>query len=117
MQQNLSRPTKSASGIPWWNSGIPRFTVGQVCTDNLSKANLHNNHFASVFTHEDLSHIPKISVNQEPDNPDVDIQIEGVIKLLQGLDSLKATRPDNIPANLLKQIASQIALLLTLMYI
>ena len=76
-----------------------------------------HNHFASVFTHEDLTHIPKINVNQEPDNPDVDIQIEGVTKLLQGLDSLKATGPNNIPANLLKQSVSQVATLLTCMYI
>ena len=37
------------------------------------------------------------------DIPDVDIQIEGVTKLLQGLDSHKDTRADNIPSNLLKQ--------------
>ena len=56
--------------------------LGKVCTDSLFKVNLPNNHFASVFTHEDLSHIPKISVNQMPDIPDVDIQVEGVTKLL-----------------------------------
>ena len=90
---------------------------GKVYTDSLSKANLPNNHFASVFTHEDLSHIPRISVNQMPAIPDVDIQIEGVTKLLWGLDSHKDTRPDNIPANMLKQTALQIAPLLTHTYI
>ena len=56
----------------------------QTCAKNGPdpKAKLRNNYFASVFTHEDLLHIPKISVNQEPDIPDVDIQIEGVTKLL-----------------------------------
>ena len=46
-----------------------------------------------------------------PDILDVDIQIKGVTNLLQELDSHKATGPDSIPANLLKQTAIQIALL------
>ena len=91
--------------------------LGKVYNDSLSKANLLNNHFASVFTYEDLSHIPRISVNQMPDIPDVDIQIEGVTKLLRGLDSHKDTGPDDIPANMLKQTALQIAPLLTHTYI
>ena len=52
--------------------------------------------------------------NQVPDIPDVDIQIEGVTKLLQELDSHKATGPDSIPANLLKHTALQIAPVLAL---
>ena len=60
----------------------------KVYTDSLSKANLLNNQFASVFTCEDLSRIPKMSVNQVPDIPDVNIQIEGVTKLLQELRRL-----------------------------
>ena len=49
-----------------------------------------------------------------PDIPDVGIQIEGVTKLLQELDSHKATGPDSIPANLLKHTALQIAPVLAL---
>ena len=53
-----------------------------------------------------------------PDIPDVDIQIEGVTKLLQELaiDSHKVTGPDSIPANLLKQTALQIVPLLALIF-
>ena len=51
-----------------------------------------------------------------PDIPDVDIQKEGVTKLLQELDSHKATGPDSIPANLLTQTALQIAPLLALTF-
>ena len=47
---------------------------GKVYSDSLSKANPLNNQFASVFTHEDLSQIPRMSGNQVPDIPDVDIQ-------------------------------------------
>ena len=57
-----------------------------------------------------------MSGNQVPDIPDVDIQIEGVIKLLQELDSHKATGPDSIPANLLKQTTIQTAPLLALIF-
>ena len=57
-----------------------------------------------------------MSGNQVPNIPAVDIQIEGVTKLLQELDSHKATGPDRIPANLLKQTASQTAPLLTLIF-
>ena len=67
-----------------------------------------------VFTRKDVSHIPKMCGNQVPDIPDVDIQIEGVTKLLQQLDSHKATGPDSIPAYLLKQTALQIAPVLAL---
>ena len=42
------------------------------------------------------------------------IQTEGVRKLLQELDPHKATGPDNIPANLLKLTAPQIAPILVL---
>jgi len=44
-----------------------------------------------------------MSGNQLLNIPAVDIQIEGVTKLLQELDSHKATGLDSIPANLLKQ--------------
>ena len=67
----------------------------------MSKANLLNNQFVSVFTCEDLSHIPKMSENQVPDIADVDIQIEGDTKLLQELDSHNAIGADSIPGNLL----------------
>ena len=87
---------------------------GKVYNDSLSKANLLNNQFTSVFTRKDLSHIPKMCGNQVPDIPDVDIQIEGVTKLLQQLDSHKATGPDSIPAYLVKQTALQIAPVLAL---
>ena len=58
--------------------------------------------------------IPKISENQEPDIPDVDIQIEGITKLLQELDCHKATGPDNISSNLLKQSALEYILHLSI---
>ena len=51
-----------------------------------------------------------------PDIPVVDIHIESVTKLLQELDSHKATGPDSIPASLLKHTAVQIAPLLTLIF-
>ena len=73
-------------------------------TDSLSKTTLLNNQFASVFTHENLSHILKMSGNQVPDIPDVDIQIEGVTKLLQELDSHKATGPDSIPRLMIRNL-------------
>ena len=43
-----------------------------------------------------------MSGNQVSNIPDVDIQIKGITKLLQELDSHKVTVPDSIPANLLK---------------
>ena len=57
-----------------------------------------------------------MSGNQVPDIPDVDIQREGVTKLLQELDSHKATGQDSIPAILLKQTALQIAPLLAFIF-
>ena len=49
-----------------------------------------------------------------PNIPDVDIQIKGITKLLQELDSHKVTVPDSIPANLLKLYKLLLYLLLYL---
>ena len=83
---------------------------GQSYTDSITKANLFNSHFSSVFTQEDTSHVPNLSNSSPlPDMPSLRINTEGVTHLLLDIDPYKSTGQDNIPAKFLKEIAVQIA--------
>ena len=59
-----------------------------------------------MFTSEDLEHIP----SKEPlPYPEITITTPGVQKLLSEINPHKAHGPDNIPARVLKEIASVLA--------
>ena len=90
---------------------------GQSYTDSITKANLFNSHFSSVFTQEDTSHVPNLSNSSPlPDMPSLRINTEGVTHLLLDIDPYKSTGPDNIPAKFLKETAVQIAPALSLIF-
>ena len=82
---------------------------GQVYTDNLGKANILNRHFSSVYTTEDISHLPSLNEHSIPAIEPITINTAGVADLLSNIQPFKASGPDNIPAFLLKEIAFQIA--------
>ena len=48
--------------------------------------------------------------------PDIDIQVNGVAKLLRGLKAHKVIGPDEVPARLLKEAADQLAPILTTVF-
>ena len=72
------------------------------------KAQLLNNHFKSVFTHEHIQ-LPNMPNSPYPSIPRLTITTDGIQKLLETLDITKATGPDKIPAYILKHCASSIA--------
>ena len=80
------------------------------------KAELINQQFISVFTHENTSTLPDLG--SSPFNTIVvdDIYADGVAKLLADLQGHKAHGPDGIPARLLKETAYNMAPLLTHIY-
>eukprot|EP00057_Strongylocentrotus_purpuratus_P029222 XP_011683696.1 PREDICTED: RNA-directed DNA polymerase from mobile element jockey-like [Strongylocentrotus purpuratus] len=94
----------------------PLLKDGILQCDSTAKANLLNDQFASVFTHEDASHLPDLGESPHPSVPAFVIDSEGVRKLLANLKSHTACGPDNLPAYLLKEISSELAPVLSLLF-
>ena len=53
---------------------------------------------------------------QFPSAPEINITCAGVLKLLQKLKPNKATGPDNIRPKILKELAAEIAPILTIIF-
>ena len=87
-------------------------------TDGEGKANALNNQFVSVFTNEDHSPLPFISTEPttDPAISQIIVNVEGVFNLLSKIESNKAAGPDEIPPRLLKEMAYQMAPLLTFIF-
>jgi len=83
----------------------------------LDKANVLNDHFASVFTkiNTPSDQIPSLS-RSYPDITPLLIEASGVRSLLQNLDPSKAQGPDVISARFLKETSEDIAPILTLIF-
>jgi hypothetical protein len=83
---------------------------GNITTDDQGKADILNNHFASIFTEEDLSDIPSMPIKPNLKLlEDITITTEGIIKHLKRLNISKAAGPDGINARLLRETSEQIA--------
>ena len=80
------------------------------------KAELINQQFTSVFTHENTSTLPDLVASSFPTIVPDNINVNDVEKLLSGLQGHKAHGPDGIPAHLLKESAHNMAPLLTHIY-
>ena len=89
---------------------------GQLFTDNMTKAEILNRQFKSVFTHEDKSNIPKLPGPHYPPIANLDITTTGVERLLARLDPNKASGPDNISCRILKELAVELAPALTAIF-
>ncbi len=82
---------------------------GKVGNDNSTKAEILNEQFCSVFTHEDTSSLPQMPTSPHPDMPRINITSHGVEKILKRINVSKATGPDGVPGRLLKEVAGEIA--------
>ena len=86
---------------------------GFLYSDTETKAEILNDQFHSVYTREDMTSMPEKGQCPYPDMPDIHIGEAGVLKLLNNINSHKATDPDGIPARLLHEYANHIAPALT----
>ena len=80
------------------------------------KANILNKQFVSVFTKEDTANIPDKGPSPYSSMNNITVRTKGVEKLLSNLQPDKATGPDMIPARLLKQLSTEIAPALALVF-
>ena len=69
-----------------------------------------------MFTQEDMHNIPDKGDSPYPDLPEITIHPDGVRKLLQNINPHKATGPDNIPGQLLKEVAQEVTPILSLIF-
>ena len=98
-------------------SGVsPLLQKGKLITDRLKRTNILNNLFLSVFTKENILDIPTLHGPDFPDLPELSISQDGVEKLLNGIKVSKASGPDLIPCRFLKELAHEIAPILTIIY-
>jgi len=75
--------------------------MGLLQNDSKTKAAILNQQFSSVFTEEDPDNIPQMEGCPYPSMATLNIECEGVHKVLRNLQPHKGTGPDAIPTRLL----------------
>ena len=121
-RKNCQKAQKEAH----WNylKGLRRDTCGvstiaadgRTGTDPKDKAEMLNAQFSSVFTREDPFNVPTMTTSPHPKMPPIRVGSQGVLKLLQQLNTRKASGGDDIPAILLKNCALELCSMLTFIY-
>ena len=96
---------------------------GATVTDPENKADLLNSHFHSVFSQQILmklsalcAYFSNIFQNNENDMPKIHVIENGVLKLLKALNISKAPGPDGIRPRVFKELSSELAPILTLLF-
>ena len=99
------------------NTGVASLlSDGKLHSDNFSKTRLLDEQFSSVFTRANTSSLPNLGPSPHPDIQRFDVTEEGVLKLLNNLNHHKASGPDNIPTRLLKEGATELSPIFTLLF-
>ena len=98
------------------NGVSPLKENGQLHSDSRRKAEILNNQFCSVFTSEDTKNIPKLPGPPNTEMPKFKITVQGVTKLLEGLNGGKASGPDELPNLILKNAANEISPFLKIIF-
>ena len=108
--QNVKEETNSKSNI-----GDIKDIHGNIKTEDVDKAEILNDFFASVFTVEDNEDMPEFEQKVKDDKyiNNVDIKAEKVLKQLKTLNSAKSCGPDECHPYFLKECADEFYLPLT----
>ena len=91
---------------PLWSSNL----------DPHTKVNLLNHYFCSVFTKEDNGPLPDNPCRIVPEMEPITVTEDGVINLLNKLQSSKAGGPDSIPSRFLSDYEPFLAPVITLIF-
>ena len=98
-------------------SGIaPLKENGRLHAEPKNKADFLNRQYESTCTKKDRGSIPTPEGQPFPAMPEISVTKEGVFKLLLKLNPNKATGPDLLPARILKDMANEIAPILTAIF-
>ena len=81
---------------------------GNVITDSLSKAEILNSQFKSVFTPQSGNTFPQLPGTQFPKIKPLHISENGVFMLLDRIDVSESSGPDKLPGRLLQSLAKEI---------
>ena len=97
--------------------------TGSTVTDPEQKADILNDHFHSVFSEQIpmrlsavYEYLINLFQNNENDISEVQVKEKGVLKLLQALNIFKAAGRDGIRSRELKELSSELAPILTLLF-
>ena len=96
--------------------GISSLKSGNdVITGDKEKADCLNRYFSSIFTIENDDVIANAAPSY-PDMPDIEVAVQGVLKLLSTIDTKKACGPDELSPRVLKETCQEIAPVLTFIF-
>ena len=91
-------------------SGVsPLLKNNKEVSDSRGKAEILNEQYDSVFTNEDIENMPTMPNRGIPSLPDIDLNVNGITKLLHELNPNEANGPDQVPTRVLKEAATEIA--------
>ena len=87
--------------------------TGEQVGDAVGKATIHNKQFQQAFTSETPLSDDHSKPQTHPDIPDITFTVNGIQRLLAGLDPNKASGPDKVLPRVLKELASPLAPILS----
>ena len=77
--------------------------------DAKGKAEALSNQYCSVFTDEDITDIPSMSGIAYPTISDINIDVEGVDNLLKNINVKKASGPDGVSSQILRDLSEELS--------
>ena len=102
---------QDASGVAPLYYGLDDFF-----SDPLTKSNILNKHFQSVFTNEDFRTMSRLILSSYPTMSHITIHSSGVENPLKNLNPDRATGPDAMPAHLLCELSAEVTPVLTFVF-
>ncbi len=119
INNTINEGLKEDNTKPFWkyikakrqdNIGVsPLTNAGTLHVDSKSKAEILLNQFSSVFTKPTPAPMPALSSRSDCSIDSITVDSNGVSKLLSNLKVHKASGPDQIPNQVLKHCAEQLA--------
>lgn len=98
------------------NGVAPLMSNGSLFSEDKDLAEILSNQFTSVFTKDKMEDVPKLKGDPFPAIDDIQVTENGVLKLLKNLNTSKAPGPDCLPNRILKELATELAPSLTLLF-